>query len=111
MALPKLLLIFAWPSAQSAVMGGKQASETLLSIKLQQMQKAGAKMSEKEQQKLLGEVQARYEAELDPLYAAARLWVDGIVDPLATRSVIARAIGMAAANPHMDRFNPGVIQT
>ena len=104
-------LIFAWPSAQIAVMGGKQASETLLSIKLQQMQKGGAQMSVQDQQKMLADLQARYEAELDPLYAAARLWVDGIVDPAETRAVIGRAIGMAAMNPDLPRFNPGVIQT
>jgi 3-methylcrotonyl-CoA carboxylase beta subunit len=104
-------LIFAWPSAQIAVMGGKQASETLLSIKLQQMQKGGAQMSVPDQQKMLADLQARYEAELDPLYAAARLWVDGIVDPVETRAVIGRAIGMAAMNPDLPRFNPGVIQT
>ena len=104
-------VIFAWPSAQIAVMGGKQASETLLGIKLQQMKKGGAQMSEEDQQKMLAEVQARYDAELDPLYAAARLWVDGIIDPLETRGVVARAIGMASNNPELPRFNPGVIQT
>jgi 3-methylcrotonyl-CoA carboxylase beta subunit len=104
-------VIFAWPSAQIAVMGGKQASETLLGIKLQQMEKGGSPISEKEQKQLLSDIQARYEAELDPLYAASRLWVDGIVDPIQTRSVIARAIGMASMNPDLGRFNPGVIQT
>ncbi len=104
-------LIFAWPSAQIAVMGGKQASETLVSIKLQQMEKGGKKISAAEQKKMLEQIQARYESELDPLYGAARLWVDGIVDPAQTRSVIARAIGMAAMNPEIPRFNPGVIQT
>ena len=103
-------LIFAWPTAQIAVMGGKQASETLLAIKVQAMEKGGAHITPEEQQTLLKEVQARYEQELDPLFAAARLWVDGVVDPLETRSIISRGIAMAANNPTIPQFNPGVIQ-
>jgi acetyl-CoA carboxylase carboxyltransferase component len=103
-------LIFAWPTAQIAVMGGKQASETLLAIKVQAMEKGGANITPEEQQTLLKEVQARYEQELDPLFAAARLWVDGVVDPLETRSIISRGIAMAANNPTIPQFNPGVIQ-
>jgi acetyl-CoA carboxylase carboxyltransferase component len=104
-------LIFAWPTAQIAVMGGKQASETLLSIKLQQMsEKGGKEITKDDQQKLLKEISSRYEAELDPLFAAARLWVDGIVDPADTRGIISRAIGIASNNPEIGRFNPGVIQ-
>ncbi|MGA2625045.1 MAG: acyl-CoA carboxylase subunit beta [Bacteroidota bacterium] len=104
-------LIFAWPTAQIAVMGGKQASETLLSIKLQQMTGKGARQIPKdEQQKLLKEVSGRYESELDPLFAAARLWVDGIIDPAETRQIISRGIEIAANNPDLPRFNPGVIQ-
>ncbi|HYQ86831.1 MAG TPA: acyl-CoA carboxylase subunit beta [Bacteroidota bacterium] len=104
-------LIFAWPTAQIAVMGGKQASETLLSIKLQQMsEKGGQEITKEQQEKLLREISARYEAELDPLFAAARLWVDGIIDPADTRGIISRAIGMASNNAEIGRFNPGVIQ-
>jgi acetyl-CoA carboxylase carboxyltransferase component len=103
-------LIFAWPTAQISVMGGKQASETLLAIKVQAMEKGGAHITPEEQQTLLKEVQARYEQELDPLFAAARLWVDGVVDPLETRSIISRGIAMAANNPTIPQFNPGVIQ-
>lgn len=104
-------LIFAWPTAQIAVMGGKQASETLLSIKLQAMEKGGATISKEEQARLLNEIQQRYESELDPLFAAARLWVDGIVDPTETRTIVSRGIEMASHNPDIPRFNPGVIQT
>jgi 3-methylcrotonyl-CoA carboxylase beta subunit len=104
-------LIFAWPSAQIAVMGGKQASETLLSIKVQAMEKGGERISKEKQAKLLKETRDRYEAELDPLFAAARLWVDGIIDPAETRDVISRGIEMAAHNTEIPRFNPGVIQT
>lgn len=104
-------LIFAWPTAQIAVMGGKQASETLLSIKLQAMASKGGKHISDEQQKtLLAEISNRYSAELDPLYAAARLWVDDIIDPVDTRSIISRGIEMAANNPYLRRFNPGVLQ-
>ncbi|MBM4168852.1 MAG: acyl-CoA carboxylase subunit beta [Ignavibacteria bacterium] len=104
-------LIFAWPTAQIAVMGGKQASETLLSIKLNQMERDGTHISKEQQQKLLEEIQDRYEEELDPYYAAARLWVDGIIDPVETREIISKGLAMAANNPDIPRFNPGVIQT
>jgi acetyl-CoA carboxylase carboxyltransferase component len=104
-------LIFAWPTAQIAVMGGKQASETLLGIKLQAMEKEGKHISEKDQMKLLSEIQERYESELSPLFAAARLWVDGIIDPVETRKIISRGIEMASHNPDIPRFNPGIIQT
>lgn len=103
-------LIFAWPSAQIAVMGGRQASETLLSIKVQQMERGGLQVSKEQQDNLLKEVQARYEKETDPYYAAARLWVDGIVDPIMTRQIISRGIAMANNNPNIPPFNPGVIQ-
>ena len=104
-------LIYAWPSAQISVMGGKQASETLLSIRLQQMERGGKKISPAEQKKLLDEIQSRYETELDPFYAAARLWVDGIVDPVETRSIVSRGIELAAHNPDIPPFKTGVIQT
>lgn len=103
-------LILAWPTMRLAVMGGKQASETLLSIKLNQMEKEGKHISEEDQEKLLNEVQRRYEHEMDPLFAAARLWVDGIIDPLETRQIISRGIEVAGNNPAMPRFNPGVLQ-
>ncbi len=103
-------LIVAWPTAQIAVMGGKQASETLLGIRLRAMEAGGRHVSEDEQRTLLSEIQSRYDAELDPLFAAARLWVDAIIDPTDTRSVISRGIAMADRNPEIPRFNPGVIQ-
>jgi 3-methylcrotonyl-CoA carboxylase beta subunit len=104
-------LIYAWPSAQIAVMGGKQASETLLSIRMQQSQKKDRPLTKEQQQKLLDEINERYEKETDPYYAAARLWVDGILDPLETREVLSRGIAIAAHNTDIPRFNPGVIQT
>ena len=104
-------LIYAWPTANIAVMGGKQASETLLAIKLQQMEKEGKHISKDEQQKLLADIQARYDHETNPYFAAARLWVDGIIDPLETRPVVSMGVAMAANNPDTPPFNPGVIQT
>ncbi len=103
--------IFAWPTAQIAVMGGRQASETLLSIKLSQMEKEGKIITKEEQEKLLKEIQERYEREMEPLFAAARLWVDGIIDPVETRKIISRGIEIANNNPYIPKFNVGVIQT
>ena len=104
-------LIFAWPTASVAVMGGKQASETLLSIKVQQMEKGGKHLSPEAQQQLLSDIQKQYEREADPYHAAARLWVDGIIDPAETRDVISAGIAAAAHNAAIPQFNPGVIQT
>jgi len=102
--------IFAWPSAQIAVMGGKQASETLLSIRVQQMSSKGAKIAKEDQEKLLKEISTRYESELDPLFAASRLWVDGIIDPGSTRAVISRCMSIVSNNPDIPPFSTGVIQ-
>ncbi|MHB1050117.1 MAG: acyl-CoA carboxylase subunit beta [Bacteroidota bacterium] len=102
--------IYGWHSAQIAVMGGKQASETLLAIKVQAMEKGGTHISGEQQQQLLDEIQARYETELDPTYAAARLWIDGIIDPLQTREVISRGIAMANCNPVIPELRTGVLQ-
>lgn len=104
-------LIVAWPTAEIAVMGGRQASETLLAIKLQQMEREGKHIGRDKQDQLLREIQERYDRETDVYYAAARLWVDAIIDPLETRDVISRGIAMASSNPEIPRFNPGVIQT
>jgi acetyl-CoA carboxylase carboxyltransferase component len=104
-------LIVAWPTAQISVMGGKQASETLLSIKVQQLAaKSGKEIPKAEQEAMLKEIADRYSEQLDPLYAAARLWVDAIIDPVETRNVLARGIAMSANNPDIPKFNPGVIQ-
>ena len=99
---------FAWPSASIAVMGGQQASETLLAI---QLKNRGEEVSEDEKKKLLGEIQARYDAATDPRYAAARLWVDEIIDPRRTREVLARSIAAAAHQTKIADFKVGVLQT
>lgn len=103
--------IFAWPSAQIAVMGGAQASRTLLEIRLSQMERDGRHISEEEQTELLRSIQAQYDAQMSPYYGAARLWIDGIIDPVETRDVISHCIQISDNNPDIPRFNPGVIQT
>jgi acetyl-CoA carboxylase carboxyltransferase component len=106
---PRLMVV--WPTAQIAVMGGKQASETLLAIRIQQMSKGGKTIGEQEKLSLLEEIQRRYERQADPYYAAARLWVDDLIDPAETRDVIIRGISMADRNPQVQPFATGVIQT
>lgn len=104
-------LIFAWPSAQIAVMGGSQAAKTLLQIQTSKLKKQGLELSEDDQNAMLREIEARYEEQMSPYYAAARLWVDEIIDPVTTRDWVSTGIELADHNPEIPRFNPGVIQT
>ena len=104
-------LIFAWPSAKIAVMGGSQAAKTLLQIQTASMKKAGTEIDPGQQEALLREITERYEEQTTPYYAAARLWVDGIIDPLESRKVIAMGIEAANQAPIERPFNVGVIQT
>jgi len=99
---------YAWPSAAISVMGGQQASETLLAI---QLKNRGEDVSDEERQGLLREIQARYAAAMDPRYAAARLWVDEIIDPRRTRDVVSRSLEAAAHQPELPPFKVGVLQT
>ena len=103
--------IYAYPNAKIAVMGGSQASSVLLDIKIKQAEKNGQKVSDKEKQKLLDEITAAYDEKNNPYYAAARLWIDEIIDPAETRRYISMGIESANHNPEIPRFNPGVIQT
>jgi acetyl-CoA carboxylase carboxyltransferase component len=100
--------LYAWPSASIAVMGGEQASRTLLAI---QIKNRGHNVSEEEKAALLADIQKRYADATNPRYAAARLWVDAIIDPRATRSVVARALDACACNPDLPEFRTGVLQT
>jgi acetyl-CoA carboxylase carboxyltransferase component len=104
-------LIWAWPSARIAVMGGSQAASTLLQIQLAKLERSGKKLTEDEKDAMLHEIESRYDAQADPLYGAARLWVDEIIDPRTTREWISTGIEMADHNPEMPSFSPGVIQT
>ena len=89
-------------------MGGDQAAKTLLGI---QLKNRGAEVSDEEREELLARIQRRYDEAMDPRYAAARLWVDAIIDPVTTRSVVARSLACAAMNPHLAEFKTGVLQT
>ena len=103
--------IFAYPNAKISVMGGNQASSVLLDIKLKQAEKKGEKFSEEKRKNLLSEIMNSYDEKSTPYYAAARLWIDEIIDPALTREYISIAIEVANNNPDIPRFNPGVIQT
>jgi acetyl-CoA carboxylase carboxyltransferase component len=104
-------MIFAWPTAKIAVMGGQQAAKTLLQIQMRSLENAGKQLTESEQDALLSSIEARYDAQTTPYYAAARLWIDEIIDPAATREWISLGIEVADLNPDMPAFNAGIIQT
>jgi 3-methylcrotonyl-CoA carboxylase beta subunit len=104
-------LIFSWPTAQMAVMSGASAAKTLLQIKVSALQKAGKTISKEEEDKLLAEITDKYNQELSPYYAAARLWVDGVISPNETRKAISTGILAANHAPITTRFNVGIIQT
>jgi len=104
-------LIYAWPTAQMAVMSGASAAKTLLQIKVASLKKKGKVISPENEKELLDEITNKYNEELSPYYAAARLWVDGVIDPRETRKVISMGIEAANHAPITERFNVGVIQT
>ena len=103
-------LIAAWPSANLAVMSGNSAAKVLLQIETASLKKQGKKISEKEEKELYDSIKAKYDNQISPYYAAARIWTDGVIDPLQTRDWI--SIGIEAANhaPIEKQFNLGVIQ-
>jgi acetyl-CoA carboxylase carboxyltransferase component len=102
--------IYAWPSAKIAVMGGEQAAKTLLQIQVAGMKAKGKTITPEEESHLLDTIKNRYDKQTSPYYAAARLWVDDIIDPTQTRHVISEAINAANHNPDMERFATGVFQ-
>ena len=103
-------LIVAWPSAKLAVMGGEQAAKVLQQIEIARLKKQGEKPDEAEQKKLFDDIASRYEKQTSPIYAAARLWVDAIIDPEETRHWISSGIEMSSHAP-IEPFRTGVIQT
>jgi len=103
--------IFAWPTARYAVMSGDSAAGTLVEIKVKQLEREGKKLSAKELETLRETVRATYEQQSDPRYAAARLWVDAILDPAHTREALIWALEAAALNPEIREFKTGVLQT
>lgn len=102
--------LFAWPSAKYAVMSGNAAAKTLLDIQLAALKRSGHQPDDEELQRLYDEVKSKYDTELDPRYAAARLWVDEIIQPNDTRERLIRALEACAQNPHQDEFRVGVFQ-
>lgn len=103
-------LIVAWPTAKVAVMGGSQAAKTLTQIRVASLKAKGQTPDPEEEERLFQEVKDRYDKQTTPYYAAARLWVDAIIDPLQTRNWISAGIEAANHAP-VEKFNPGVIQT
>jgi 3-methylcrotonyl-CoA carboxylase beta subunit len=103
-------LIFTWPTSQLAVMSGNSAAKTLLQIRVNTLKAQGQIITKEEEDKLLKEITDRYNEQLSPYYAASRLWVDGVIDPLQTRKVISMGIE-AADNAPIEKFNVGIIQT
>ncbi len=102
--------IYAWPSAKIAVMGGEQAAKTLLQIQVANLKAQGKEVSAEVEKELLDRIKASYEKQTSPYYAAARLWVDGIIDPIDTRRVIAEGIYAANQNQDRESFKMGVFQ-
>lgn len=103
-------LIYAWPTAKMAVMGGEQAAKVLLQINVSAAKAKGEVISPADEASMLKTISDRYSSQTTPEYAAARLWVDGIIDPLETRKVISMGIEAANHAPITTRFNMGVLQ-
>ena len=103
--------IVAWPSAELAVMGGAQAAKVLLQIETASLKKKGETLTPEKEKELFDKIKSRYDAQVSPYYAAARLWTDGVIDPLDTRTWISMGIEAANHAPIQKPFNMGVIQT
>jgi 3-methylcrotonyl-CoA carboxylase beta subunit len=103
--------MFAWPTAKFAVMSGDAAANTLGEIKLKQLEREGKKVDEKAKKELLDSVKSTYDHQTDPRYAAARLWLDAIIDPAHTRDALIWALNAASLNTHLPDFKTGVLQT
>lgn len=103
--------MFAWPTARYAVMSGESAAGTLVELKVRQLERQGKKLSAAEKDELYKSIHATYEEQMDPRYAAARLWVDAIIDPARTREALIEALECAALNPEVREFKTGVLQT
>jgi acetyl-CoA carboxylase carboxyltransferase component len=103
-------LIFAWPSAELAVMGGTQAAKVLAQIETSSLKAKGETVDEVKEKEVFDKIKARYDEQVSPYYAASRLWTDGIVDPLDTRTWISMGIEAANHSPIEKKFNMGVLQ-
>jgi 3-methylcrotonyl-CoA carboxylase beta subunit len=103
--------LFAWPTARYAVMSGASAAGTLAEVRAKQVERGGKVLSEEERAAIYDEIKSTYDAQADPRYGAARLWIDAIIDPAKTRDVLITALEACSMNPDVPRFNPGVLQT
>jgi acetyl-CoA carboxylase carboxyltransferase component len=103
--------LFAWPTARYAVMSGASAAGTLAEVRARQMERGGKVLSDAEKKAVYDEIKNAYDAQADPRYGAARLWIDAIIDPAKTREVLMTALEACALNPEVAKFNPGVLQT
>ncbi len=104
-------MIFAWPTARYAVMGGAQAANTLVDIRVKQLERGGKKLSEDDRKELFESIKATYDHQTDPRYGAARLWIDEIIFPKQTRNVLINTLKVVCNNPDIEKFNPGILQT
>ena len=103
--------LFAWPTARYAVMSGASAAATLAEVRARQLERDGQALSETERTAIFEEIRSTYDAQADPRYGAARLWIDAIIDPVKTREVLIAALEACAMNPEVPRYNPGILQT
>jgi 3-methylcrotonyl-CoA carboxylase beta subunit len=104
-------LIVAWPTAQIAVMGGAQAAKVILQMEKSSLKAKGEEITPEREAELLKTITDKYNKQMTPYYAASRLWVDSIIDPLETRTVISMGIEMANKAPIKEAYNVGVLQT
>jgi acetyl-CoA carboxylase carboxyltransferase component len=104
-------LIVGWPTAQIAVMGGAQAAKVLLQIEVASLKAKGEEITKEREEELYNKIKDRYDSQISPYYAAARLWVDAIIDPADTRKWISMGIEAANQAPDERPYNVGVIQT
>jgi 3-methylcrotonyl-CoA carboxylase beta subunit len=104
-------LIVAWPSAQIAVMGGAQAAKTLLQIQVSSLKAQGKVITPEDEAELLKTITERYTSQTSPYYAASKLWVDAVIDPMDTRKWISIGIEMADLAPIEKQYNVGILQT
>ncbi|MEO8823246.1 MAG: carboxyl transferase domain-containing protein [Ginsengibacter sp.] len=102
--------IYAWPSAKIAVMGGEQAAKTLLQIEVASLKAKGEEITAEKKESLLTEMMDKYAKQTTAVYAAARLWVDAIIDPKDTRKIISENLSAANHNPKIEEFKTGVFQ-
>ena len=104
-------LIVAWPTAEIAVMGGEQAAKVLLQIELSSLKSKGEKISKEKEKELFEDIKSKYDSQIKPYYAASRLWLDAVIDPVDTRKWISLGIEAANNNSVIEDYKTGVIQT